>query len=246
MALPDVVSYDEWRDARVKLLEDEKALTRARDELSTRRRQLPMVRVEKDYRFTGPDGEVRLLDMFEGRSQLVVQHFMFDPAWDDGCPSCTAGADEVADGLRRHLATRDTTHAVIARAPYEKIAAYKAKRGWTFPFYSSFGSDFNYDFHVSLDPAQGPVEYNFRSGEDWAAAGAGWMTEGPTEQPGFSAFLTVDGDVYHTYSTFGRGAEWLGGSYAYLDLTALGRQEDWEEPAGRADSVRLARPDFAT
>jgi predicted dithiol-disulfide oxidoreductase (DUF899 family) len=152
MSLPDVVTREEWRAARVALLADEKAMTRARDALNTKRRNLPMVRVEKDYRFEGPDGEVTLPDLFEGRSQLIVQHFMFDPEWEDGCPSCTAAADENAPGLREHLHVRDTTFAAVSRAPLDRIERYKAKRGWTFPWYSSHGSDFNYDLHVTLDP----------------------------------------------------------------------------------------------
>jgi predicted dithiol-disulfide oxidoreductase (DUF899 family) len=245
MALPDVVSPEEWRAARVELLAEEKAMTRARDALSAKRRMLPMVRVEKDYRFEGPGGEAGLVDLFEGRSQLIVQHFMFDPSWDDGCPSCTAAADEISPGLLAHLHARDTTLAVVSRAPLVKIEAYKEKRGWDFPWYSSFGSDFNYDFHVTLDAAKAPVEFNYRTADELAEAGMEWMLEGSTEQPGYSTFLAVDDDVFHTYSMFARGCEWLGGSYAFLDITALGRQEDWEEPKGRAASVRGAVPDFA-
>jgi predicted dithiol-disulfide oxidoreductase (DUF899 family) len=246
MALPDVVSRDEWRKARIELLAEEKALTRARDALSTRRRELPMVRIDKDYRFEGPAGPAGLLDMFEGRSQLVMQHFMFDPSWEDGCPSCTAAADEISDGLLRHLHSRDTTLVLVSRAPLERLERYKAERGWDMPWYSSFGSDFNYDFHVSLDPARGPIEFNYRGPDELREAGAGWLLDGPTEQPGHSAFLAVDGAVFHTYSSFARGGEWFGGSYAFLDVTALGRQEEWEKPEGRADSVRRAVPDFAS
>jgi len=246
MTLPDVVSPEEWRAARLGLLAAEKAMTKARDALSTQRRQLPMVLVAKDYRFEGPDGSVGLLDLFEGRRQLIVQHFMFDPSWEDGCPSCTASADELSPGLLDHLRVRDTTFAVVSRAPLNKIERYKAKRGWEFPWYSSHGSDFNYDFHASLDPAIAPVELNFRPADELPAAGQGWALEGPTEQPGYSCFLAVDGEVFHTYSVYARGTEWLGGSYAFLDLTALGRQEDWEEPKGRADTTRGAVPDFAS
>ncbi|HEU5152400.1 MAG TPA: DUF899 domain-containing protein [Iamia sp.] len=246
MALPEIVSTEEWRAARIALLAEEKALTRARDELSARRRRLPMVRVEADYRFTGPGGEeATLLDLFDGHLQLIVNHFMFDPEWTDGCPSCTAGADEMSDGLRAHLATRDTRLVYVSRAPIEKIEDYKARKGWTFPWYSSFGSRFNHDFHVTIDEAVTPAEYNYRSQAEWAErdpSWAGWSGE----QPGTSCFLRVGDEVFHTYSSFGRGAEWTGGSYAYLDLTALGRQEDWEEPAGRSDSVRGNSPDFAS
>ncbi|HYZ90846.1 MAG TPA: DUF899 domain-containing protein [Actinomycetota bacterium] len=247
MSLPKIVSHDEWVAARKELLKEEKALTHARDKLSSKRRELPMVRIEKDYTFEGPDGTIGLRDLFEGRRQLLVQHFMFDPSWEDGCPSCSAGADEISDGFLRHLHTRDTTFAAISRAPLEKIERYKQKKGWTFPWYSSFGSDFNYDFHVTIDPSKAPVEYNFRDADELKEAGMEWMLEpGSSEQPGHSVFLRVGDDVFHTFSSYARGAEWLGGSYAALDWTALGRQEEWEEPKGRAESVRQASPDFAS
>jgi predicted dithiol-disulfide oxidoreductase (DUF899 family) len=234
MSLPEIVSGEQWREARIALLEKEKAMTRARDELSAARRRLPMVEITKDYRFEGPDGECGLIDLFEGRLQLIVGHFMFHPEWEDGCPSCSAGADEIADGLRRHLAVRDTTLAYVSRAPLERIERYKAKKGWTFPWYSSHGSDFNYDFEVTVDPNVTPPVYNYRALDDYTG-----------ELPGNSAFLR-DGDrVFHTYSTFARGTEQTGGSYYFLDLTALGRQEEWEEPKGRADAARAAVPDFA-
>jgi predicted dithiol-disulfide oxidoreductase (DUF899 family) len=231
--LPEIVDRDTWLTARKELLAEEKAMTRQRDALSATRRALPMVEMTKDYRFTGPDGPAGLADLFEGRRQLIVGHFMFDPAWEDGCPSCSAGADEVSGGLMRHLAVRDTTLAYVSLAPIEKIERYKAAKGWTFPWWSSFGSDFNADFGVTVQ-AGGP--YNFRHAEHLA----------PGEYPGTSCFLRVGDRVFHTYSSFARGAEWTGGSYAFLDLTALGRQEGWEEPKGRAESVRAAAPDFAS
>jgi predicted dithiol-disulfide oxidoreductase (DUF899 family) len=247
MGLPKVVSHEKWKEARKKLLVKEKKLTKARDALNVQRRKLPMVKIEKDYVFQGPDGEARLIDLFEGYSQLLVQHFMFDPDWDDGCPSCTAGADEISEGMLRHIHVRDTTFAAISRAPLEKIEKYKASKGWTLRWYSSFGSDFIYDFHVTIDPSVAPVEYNFRDEAELKEAGAEWMLEpGSSEQPGHSVFLRVGDDVFHTYSSYARGAEWFGGSYAVLDLTPLGRQEDWEEPKGRAASVREARPDFSS
>jgi predicted dithiol-disulfide oxidoreductase (DUF899 family) len=236
MSLPRIAGREEWLAARTELLQQEKELTRARDALSARRRELPMAEMTKDYVFTGPEGEVRLADLFEGRDQLIVGHFMFDPTWEDGCPSCSAGADEVSRGLLDHLHVRDTTLAFISLAPIERIERYKTKKGWTFPWYSSYGTDFNRDFGVTIDPADPGATYNFRSAKDLA----------PGEYPGTSCFLRVDDRVYHTYSSFARGAEWTGGSYAYLDLTALGRQEDWEEPKGRAESVRAAQPDFAS
>ena len=244
MSLPEIVAREEWRAARIDLLAEEKAMTRARDALSTKRRLLPMVRVEKDYLFEGPSGRASLTDLFEGRTQLIVQHFMFDPSWDEGCPSCTAASDEISTGLLKHLWARDTTLAVVSRAPIDKIERYKAKRGWAFPWYSSHGTDFNYDFHVTLDRSVAPVELNFRNQAELEQAGMGWLLEGSSEQPGYSVFLGTDGQVFHTYSVYARGTEWLGGAYAFLDLTALGRQEDWEEPKGRAQAVRGAVPNF--
>jgi predicted dithiol-disulfide oxidoreductase (DUF899 family) len=246
MSLPRIATREEWHRARKDLLAKEKDLTRRRDALNVERRNLPMVRIDKDYRFHGPKGEVGLIDLFEDRLQLFMQHFMFDPSWDDGCPSCSAGADEVSDGLLKHLHTRDTTFAAVSRAPFEKIEDYKRRMGWTFPWYSSFGSDFNYDFHVTIDSNVAPVEYNFRDADELEATGAEWMLEGSSEQPGHSAFLRVGDDVFHTYSMYARGAEQLGGSYYFLDLTALGRQEEWEEPKGRSESVRHTSPDFAS
>jgi predicted dithiol-disulfide oxidoreductase (DUF899 family) len=241
------VSREEWTKARRALLKEEKALTRARDRLSAARRELPMVKVEKEYVFEGAEGKATLSDLFDGRLQLMTSHFMFDPEWEDGCPSCSAGADEMSPGLLRHLHTRDTTLVYVSRAPIEKIERYKAKRGWTFPWYSSNGSDFNYDFHVTIDPSVAPVEFNFRSLPELKEAGQGWMgDEGSSEQPGLSCFLKLGEDIFRTYSSYARGAEWTGGSYAFLDLTALGRQEDWEEPKGRSASVRGATPDFAS
>ncbi len=238
MTLPQVASQEEWLAARKALLVKEKELTRSRDALNAERRRLPMVEITKEYELEGPDGRASLLDMFEGRLQLILGHFMFDPRWDDGCPSCSAGADEMSPGLLEHLHTRDTTLVYVSRAPLAKIEDYKARRGWTFPWYSSFGSDFNYDFHVTMDASVTPPEYNYRPFElDW---------EQPVEMPGTSYFLREGERVFHTYSTYARGAEQTGGSYYFLDLTALGRQEDWEEPKGRAASARAAQPDFAS
>jgi predicted dithiol-disulfide oxidoreductase (DUF899 family) len=248
MSLPKIATREEWLAARKELLTQEKELTRRRDELSVARRRLPMVEVEKDYVFEGPDGEARLPDLFEGRRQLIIGHFMFRPDWEDGCPSCSAGVDEVSPGLIHHLNVRDTSLAYVSRAPIEKLERYKQKKGWTIPWYSSYGSDFNYDFGVTLDESVAPVEYNYKTEDEHRRAGTGYYFEGeqPIELPGTSCFLRVDDRVFHTYSTYGRGAEMLGGSYYWLDLTALGRQENWEEPKGRADSARAATPDFAS
>ena len=248
MSLPEIASPAAWRAARVELLAEEKALTHARDALNAKRRRLPMVRIDKDYVFEGPDGEASLLDLFEGRQQLIVGHFMFEPSHDDGCPSCSAGADEMSDGLLEHLHVRDTTLAYVSRAPLAKIEDYKARKGWTFPWYSSHGSDFNYDFHVTIDESVAPAEYNYRSAAEHAANGFEFFTDPaqqPFEMPGASFFLRDGDEVFHTYSSYARGAEMTGGSYYFLDLTALGRQEDWEEPKGRATAARAGRPDFA-
>jgi predicted dithiol-disulfide oxidoreductase (DUF899 family) len=247
MSLPRVASHEEWLAARKELLIKEKELTRARDALNVERRELPMVEIDKEYVFEGPQGRIGLLDIFEGRRQLIVGHFMFAPSWDEGCASCSAGVDEVSDGLLEHLHNRDTTLAYISRAPLEKLERWKAKKGWTIPWYSSYGSDFNYDFDVTMDDAVKPPVYNYKTKEAHQRDGTGYyFTEGASgEQPGMSCFLRHGDRVFHTYSTFGRGAEMLGGSYYWLDLTALGRQEDWEEPQGRSASVRGATPDMS-
>ena len=236
MSLPKVASRDEWLAARIDLLKKEKELTRARDALNTERRNLPMVEITKDYKFEGPQGTVSLVDIFEGRPQLIIYHFMFHPDWEDGCSSCTAGTDEISDGFLEHLRIRDTSYAMVSRAPLEKLERWKAKKGWDIPWYSSYGTDFNFDFCVSFEPDRNPGTYNYRE----------VTVEEPFEGPGRSCFLQVDGRVFHTYSQYARGLEDTGGSYYFLDLTALGRQEDWEEPKGRSDSLRGNRPDFAS
>jgi predicted dithiol-disulfide oxidoreductase (DUF899 family) len=248
MTLPTIASRDEWLVVRTGLLAKEKEQTRRRDALNAERRRLPMVEIDEPYVFTGPHGEATLLDLFGGRRQLILGHFMFDPGWDEGCSSCSAGGDEVSAGLIEHLHVRDTELAYVSRAPIEKIERYKAKKGWSFPWYSSYGSDFNYDFHVTLDETVAPLSYNYKTRAEHEQAGTAYYFEGdqPIEAPGMSFFLR-DGDrVFHTYSTYGRGAEQTGGSYYFLDLTALGRQENWEEPEGRSADARVAQPDFAT
>lgn len=245
--LPRVVSRDEWLAARVELLAREKELTHLRDRLAADRRRLPMVEITKEYVFEGPGGRASLLDLFDGRSQLIVGHFMFHPEWDDGCPSCSAGADEMSKGHLEHVNRRATTFVYVSRAPIEKIEAYRARKGWTFPWYSSFGSDFNYDFDVTLDEAVKPIVYNYRTKEEYERRGEPFPRDGEVlERPGRSCFLRVGDTVFHTYSVYARGLETIGGSYYMLDETALGRQEDWEEPKGRAAAVRGAVPDFAT
>jgi predicted dithiol-disulfide oxidoreductase (DUF899 family) len=247
MSLPKIATREGWLAARKALLAKEKDLTRQRDALSTERRNLPMVEIEKDYVFDGPNGAVRLIDMFEGRRQLIIYHFMFDPEWEDGCPSCSAGTDELSADLFAHLHTRDTSYAMVSRAPLAKLERWKAKKGWDVPWYSSFGTDFNYDFGVTIDESSGSGEYNFRTKAESEAMGSDFFDSAqPFEMPGRSSFLQVGGRVFHTYSQYARGLEATGGSYYFLDLTALGRQEEWEEPKGRSESARSATPDFAS
>ena len=241
--LPEVVSRAEWTAARKELLAQEKELTRARIRVNAQRRRLPMVKVDKAYVFEGPDGKAGLGDLFAGRPQLVMHHFMFAPSWDEACPSCSSAADGI--GRLRQLHVRNTSLVAVSRAPYPKIAAFRERMGWTFPWYSSFGSDFNYDFHATLDDTIAPVVLHFRTRDEIAEAGTPW-TGGPwlesmngEEMPGISAFLRVGDDVFHTYATFGRGIEDFHNGYPYLDLTALGRQEEWEEPKGRAEPLGL-------
>jgi len=251
MSLPQVVSRDEWLVARKELLAKEKEATRTRDALNAERRRLPMVKLDKDYVFETSNGNATLLDLFEGRRQLVVYHFMFDPTWDQGCPSCSAWADHIARGHLAHLHARDTSLALVSRAPLAKIQPFKARMGWTVPWYSSYGSDFNYDFGVTLDESVAPVEYNYRTKAEHQQAGTGYYVEGeqPIELPGLSCFLRDGEDVFHTYSTYARGGETVGGAYYFLDLTALGRQENWEEPKDRAAGApqagdeRISYPD---
>jgi predicted dithiol-disulfide oxidoreductase (DUF899 family) len=172
---------------------------------------------------------------------------MFDPSWDEGCPSCTAGTDEMARGLLEHIHSRDTSYALVSLAPYEKLARWKAEQGWDIPWYSSDGTAFNHDFGVTVDPSAPDAQYNYRTRAEFEALGSDFFAgDEPFEMPGRSCFLLVDGRVFHTYSQYARGLESTGGSYYFLDLTALGRQEDWEEPKDRNESVRAGVPDFAT
>jgi predicted dithiol-disulfide oxidoreductase (DUF899 family) len=245
MSLPQVVSRDEWLIARKELLVKEKEATRRRDALNAERRRLPMVKLDKDYVFEAPSGEVSLLDLFQGRRQLIVYHFMFDPDWEQGCASCSAWADHIARGHLSHLHGRDTSLALVSRAPLAKIEPFKARMGWTLPWYSSYGSDFNYDFGVTLDESVVPLEYNYRTKAEHERAETGYYLEGeqPIELPGLSCFLRDGDSVFHTYSTYARGGEMVGGAYYFLDLTALGRQEDWEEPRDRAARAPKAGDD---
>ncbi len=213
-----VVSHAEWLEARRAFLSQEKEFTRMRDELSRQRRALPWEKVEKSYEFESARGKITLADLFAGRSQLLVYHFMLGPGWQKGCKSCSYLADHF-DGATVHLAHRDTTFAVISRAPIAEIQAFQKRMGWKFPWVSSFGTDFNSDYHVSFTPeemASGAVEYNYTVGEF------------PSEEaPGASVFAkNAAGEVFHTYSTFARGLDILVGTYNMLDLVPKGRDED--------------------
>ncbi|MBB6180981.1 DUF899 domain-containing protein [Pseudorhizobium flavum] len=215
-----IVSREEWLEARRRLLQLEKEETRLRDKVRAERRALPWVRMDKDYVFQAPDGEKRLADLFDGRSQLIVYHFMLGPDWDAGCTGCSFHSDHV-DGALVHLNNHDVTYVAVSRAPIEKIEAYRKRMGWKFPWVSSYGSDFNFDFHVSFTPeelASGSVRYNF--------------TEIPREQahdelPGLSAFYKNEkGEIFHTYSTYARGGEELIGTLMILDRAPFGRNEE--------------------
>jgi predicted dithiol-disulfide oxidoreductase (DUF899 family) len=214
----EVVSSKEWLASRKELLRKEKEFTRLRDELSQRRRQLPWEKVEKEYVFDGPSGRVTLAELFAGKSQLIVYHFMFGPGWEAGCPSCSYLADHF-DGSLVHLANRDLTLAVISRAPIAEIEAFKNRMGWKFRWVSSFGKEFNPDYHVSFtkeEMATGKVNYNYE------------MAEFPSEEgPGVSVFYKNDaGEIFHTYSAYARGLDILVGTYNFLDLAPKGRDED--------------------
>jgi predicted dithiol-disulfide oxidoreductase (DUF899 family) len=212
-----IVSRDEWIAARRELLAKEKTLLKAKDDVRRDTRELPWVKVDKNYVFEGPNGKETLADLFAGRSQLVVKHFMMAPGWKEGCLGCSFGADQV-DGSVVHLVNHDVMFVAISRAPYPEIADYHKRMGWKFKWVSSYGSDFNYDYNVSFseaDKARGKVIYNFEE------------VDYPFEEmPGYSVFYKDEaGDVFHTYSTFARGTELMGGVYGFLDVTPKGRNE---------------------
>ncbi|HEV7635999.1 MAG TPA: DUF899 domain-containing protein [Bradyrhizobium sp.] len=237
-----IISRDEWLAARLGLLRDEKELTRRSDELARRRQELPWVRIEKEYRFDTDEGTASLADLFKGRSQLLVYHFMFGPDWKAGCPSCSAIADGF-DGFVIHLANHDVTLSAVSRAALPKLQDYKRRMGWTFPWASSLGSDFNFDFNVSVTEEQqrdGAVEYNYGRGGHALDAKPKAAAEGPVafaamsgtdvatyarERPGMSAFALEDGVVYHTYSTYARGLDGIWGMYQWLDRAPKGCNE---------------------
>lgn len=215
----EVVSREEWLDARKALLAMEKEETKLRDKVRAERLTLPWVKVEKTYTFETPEGRKTLAELFDGRSQLIVYHFMYGPEWEAGCPGCSFMADHI-DGMLPHLNNHDVTMIAVSRAPLEKLAAYKKRMGWTFPWVSSFGSDFNFDYHVSFtkeDLASGKVMYNYRETP---------TADAHDELPGLSAFARdEDGTVYHTYSDYARGGEEALGTLMILDRAPKGRNE---------------------
>jgi predicted dithiol-disulfide oxidoreductase (DUF899 family) len=213
-----VVTREAWLEARKELLAREKQLTRQRDEVDRQRRELPWVKVEKNYVFEGPGGEVTLGELFNGRSQLIVSHFMFGPGWKEGCVGCSFRSDHV-DGARPHLENHDVSFVTVSRATLPEIEAFQKRMGWRFRWVSSYGSDFNYDFHATAtkeEIATGKVDYNYTAGD--------LVSE---EMSGVSVFYRDEaGDIFHTYSTYGRGDEMLDTTYMYLDLTPKGRNEN--------------------
>jgi predicted dithiol-disulfide oxidoreductase (DUF899 family) len=224
---PKIVSRDEWLAERKKLLAHEKELTKHRDRINAERRRLPMVKIEKDYVLDGPNGKQSFRALVDGRRQLIVYHFMFDPAWDKGCSGCTGYVDALGD--LSMLNDRDTTFVLVSRAPLAKLEAYKAQKGWSVPWFSSFGSDFNYDFHVTLDEKVAPIEHNFldKAELEKRQKDEPYFMRG--EQHGLSVFFCLDEDVFHTYSTYARGTESLTDAYTLLDTTPYGRQQDFED-----------------
>ncbi len=213
----------EWLEARLELLEAEKEWTRRGDELARLRRGLPWVPVEVDYRFATEGGDASLADLFGRRSQMLVYHFMLGPGWDEGCPSCSALADGFAGSIP-HFENHDVAFIVASRAPLDEILAYKRRMGWEFPWVSSFGSRFNYDFHVTIDPASAPVEYNYKDHAQLEADDVAWRNWSG-EQPGMSAFARDGEDVFHTYSAYARGLDGLWTMWQWLDRAPLGRNE---------------------
>jgi predicted dithiol-disulfide oxidoreductase (DUF899 family) len=229
----------EWRAARLELLQAEKELTRRNDDLARQRRELPWVRVDKDYCFGTEDGDTTLAGLFGGRSQLLVYHFMFDPDWNEGCPSCSSIADGF-DITHLHLQNHDVAFIAVSRAPLQKLLAYRDRMGWSFPWATSEGSDFNYDFHVTIDPSVAPLEYNYRDQAQLEEQNAAWR-DWSGEQPGMSAFALDDGVVYHTYSAYSRGIDTLWTMWQWLDRAPLGRNEGDVSWFHRHDEYGAAR-----
>jgi predicted dithiol-disulfide oxidoreductase (DUF899 family) len=223
MELPKIASREEWLAIRLELLAKEKELSRAQAVLAAERRELPRVEITKDYAFTGPGGPAKLADLFEGRGQLIIYHFMWLHDIDDGCPSCSFAVDNMPDPVHLNNGA-DTTLALVSRAPFERIEQFRSRMGWTLPWYSSFGSDFNYDFHVSNDEAIAPVEYNYKDKAALEREGLGHYAASNSDGQGISVFVRDGDQVFHTYSAYGVGADVMLSTYRFLDLTPAGRQ----------------------
>jgi predicted dithiol-disulfide oxidoreductase (DUF899 family) len=231
-AHPPIVSAEEWRAARIAHLEHEKQLTDQLDSLRAERRRLPMHKVRADYKFQGPEGEVTLLELFGENHTLAIYHFMFDPEWETGCGGCTAWANGISQDTIDSAAKLGVGYIHVSRAPLEKLQKYSAEKGWTIPWYSSLGSDFNYDFQATLDDSIKEPEYNYRTRDEVEAA-HGTRPEFKGETPGMSIFMRIGDEIFHTYSTYERGVEPMIQSYGLLDFTPYGRQEDFEDsPVG--------------
>jgi len=209
-----IVSHDEWVNARKAFMAKEKEFTRLREELARERRELPWEKVDKNYVFDAAEGKVTLSDLFGGKSQLIVQHFMFGPDYEEGCPSCSFWTDNF-EGIEGHLAARDTAFVLVSRGPLDRILAYRKRMGWTFRWVSSLANDFNYDYGVSRRPGEKLLDYNF-----------GTIQRDVDEHPGISTFIRQDGAIFHTYSVYARGIDVVNGTYQLLDLTAKGRDEN--------------------
>jgi predicted dithiol-disulfide oxidoreductase (DUF899 family) len=234
MASHSTGTPEEFLEARLQLLKAEKEVTRLNDEVARQRRDLPWVLIDKEYQFHTEQGEATLVDLFHGRSQLVVYHFMLGPDWVEGCPSCSGLADGF-DTTHLHLQNHDVAFTAVSRAPLDEVLAYRKRMGWTFPWVSSFGSDFNYDFHVTIDANVVPVEYNYRGIAQLERDNVAWQ-EWSGEQPGMSAFALEDGVVYHTYSTYARGLDAMWTMWQWLDRAPLGRNEGDLSWYGRHDT----------
>src|SRR5450432_1053805 len=224
IAIPKIVSREQWLAERKELLTQEKELTEQYDRVNAKRRRLPMVKIGKNYAFDSTDGKPSLNDLFRGRRQLIVYHFMFDPQWDKGCSGCTVWVDALGNLLP--LKDRDATFVVISRAPLAKLEAYKAEKGWSIPWFSSFGSDFNYDFNVTHDQSVAPIEYNYEDKTQLEARRGVGKVKG--EDHGLSVFFCIGDDIFHTYSVYARGVENLTDVNSLLDVTPYGRQQDFE------------------
>ncbi len=239
MKISQIATRQDWLAARLDLLAKEKVVSRDMAALAEQRRALPAVPVDKEYVFEGPDGTLRLIDLFEGRSQLIVYHFMWLHDIDEGCPSCSFAVDNMPNPIHLNEGA-DTTLVLVSRAPYPRLSGFKSRMGWQLPFYSSHGSHFNYDFHVSNDESIAPIEYNYKDKDTLLRDGLGYVAADGADGQGVSVFVQDEGRVFHTYSTYGVGADVMLSTYRFLDLSPLGRQRyvnewPWHDMYGASD-----------